>query len=65
MELLGPDMIPHSRRVVRGREEFTTTYREANLVISFQVLGYPECTIALVDARGLDEDERQTGYSSR
>jgi hypothetical protein len=58
IETMGPDMLPHSTRTVRGREEHTSEFPEADLVISYQVLGPPICTVGIVDARSLEEDRR-------
>jgi hypothetical protein len=55
VKLLGPDMIPHSSRIVRGREERTSLFADVDLVVTYRVLESPPCTVGIVDVSSISE----------
>ena len=51
----GPDTIPHTRHVVRGREERTSIFQDVGLIITYRVMESPPCTIGIVDVSSISE----------
>lgn len=52
---ISPDLVPHTKRTVGDREERTSVFPEADLVISYRVAHYPVCAVGIIDVKSMSE----------
>jgi hypothetical protein len=56
IELVGPDIIPHAKRMKRGREEYAAIFSDVDLVISYLVVE-SQCTVGIINVTSVAEYE--------